>query len=119
VVDEAGNPYVEHRVEQAWKHYSLELGAGSNGEVRWTDRNGYVSFPERTLRANLLWRVAIPIFSSVMTLAHGSTGVSSTVFTTGPQGYGSAKYVSGKPPPEQLVLPRETEELQQGLHQSR
>jgi hypothetical protein len=50
--------------------------------------------------------MVVPVIKTVMILAHGSTGISATVFTSGPQGYKSVEYVPGKPLPEQMVLPR-------------
>ena len=110
VVNEKGEPYIGKKVRQAWKHYSLELDTAENMEDRWTDHNGYVAFPERTIRANLLWRTIVPLWSTVMMLAHGSTGISADVAASGPQGYESVKYVPNKPLPEQLVLPSENKD---------
>lgn len=110
VVDEAGRPYAGMSVSQAWKHYSLELEGGENMESRWTDGDGYVEFPERTLRMSLLSRAFRLAFTKVKTLFHGSTGISADVAATGPQGYKSVEYVPSKSPPEQLVLPRKDED---------
>jgi hypothetical protein len=52
VIDENGRPYVGQIVTQSWKHYTLEKEAGRNAESRQTDNAGYVSFPERTIKAS-------------------------------------------------------------------
>ena len=110
VVDEEGKPYVGKQVRQLWKHYSLEFESGQNGEFQVTDSEGFVSFPERTIRASLLWRMIVPAIKTVLTLAHGSTGIDAYVSTSGPQGYKSVEYVPGKPLPERIVLPRKDKE---------
>src|SRR5882672_1607716 len=92
VVDENGHPYAGKQVRQTWKHYSLELDAGDNLEDRWTDENGYVAFPERTIRASFLGRVILTTFNTGMTLAHGSIGIHADVAATGPQGYKRLEY---------------------------
>lgn len=105
VVNEHGVPYAGKDVTQAWKNYTLETEAGQNFDVRASDGNGYVEFPERKTRAGLLKRLVLTIFSGAMTLAHGSFGVQAYVHASGPQGYASVDYVRGQPPPSQLVLP--------------
>lgn len=105
VIDETGRPYAGMSVSQAWKHYSLELEGGENMETRQTDEAGYVEFPQRTLKLSLLSRALRSVYTHVLTLSHGSAGISADVAATGPQGYKSIKYVAGKPPPDQLVLP--------------
>jgi hypothetical protein len=50
VVDEDGLGYQGIRVVEHWKHYSLELEAGTHSEELRSDRNGVVSFPRRTIR---------------------------------------------------------------------
>jgi hypothetical protein len=104
VVDQQGRPYTNLRVRQAWKHYSLELEVGENIDDRWTDRDGYVEFPERTIKLSLLSRTFRMILTSVRTLFHGSTGISADIAATGPLGYKSVEYIPSKPP-EKLVLP--------------
>lgn len=106
VVDERGAPYGGMEVSQSWKHYTLELADGQHGEFRVTDGDGYVSFPERTMRANLIWRVVVPMINGVLTLMHGSLGVRAYVLASSLGGQKAVYYAPGKPLPEQLVLPR-------------
>jgi hypothetical protein len=102
VIDENGRPYAGQRVRQLWKHYTLETEAGQNIEDQLTDRDGYVSFPERTIKASLLRRVVLTIFSAVLILAHGSMGVDSSVMVTGEY---VVDYRPGRALPEQIVIP--------------
>lgn len=103
VVDETGTPYVGKQVNQTWKHYSLDKDPGTNIESRYTDSNGYVAFPERTIKASLLSRVVRSVYSAAMTLAHGGYGVHAYVSALGPQGYESVNY-SPNQLPTQMIL---------------
>ena len=51
IVDTAGNPLRGAFVRQVWKDYSVE--SASHEQDARTDENGYVSFPERTIRSEL------------------------------------------------------------------
>jgi hypothetical protein len=104
-VDERGDPYVGKQVRQAWKHYSLELDAGENMEDQFTDGNGYVTFPERSIRTPLLWRAVLTTVRAALTVAHGGYGIHADVAATGPRGYKSVTYDPNKPPPDLIVLP--------------
>jgi hypothetical protein len=111
VVDEKDSPYGGKQVRQAWKHYSIEINGTDNLDDRWTDTDGYVTFPERSIRASILRRIVFTSFSAVMTLAHGSMGIHARVAATGPKGYTSVEYIQGTPPPKRLVLPSEESEI--------
>lgn len=106
IVEETGRPYAGIQINQSWKHYSLELEAGENGETRSTDRNGYVEFPERNLRMSLLSRIFRVTFTHASTILHGSTGITAYIMVTGPQGFKRVDYVPGESPPSEIVLPR-------------
>ena len=41
------NPFAGARVSQSWYRYCYGV---SDGEDRYVDQNGYVTFPERTLK---------------------------------------------------------------------
>src|SRR6185503_6950557 len=101
VVDNEGNPWVGQFVRQTWKDYTLEPDAGENLEDKWTDAEGYVDFPERTITASVLQRVLFPAWAALMTSAHGSTGVSADVLVWGPDNSPrEAKYIRGQPLPD-------------------
>lgn len=106
VVDEDGVAYEGLRVVEYWKHYSLELGGGMNGEERYTDRNGLIHFPRRTIRMPLIGRVFLTTIAWILRLFHGSTGVRAYLIATGPMGVKELEYIQNQPLPESLVLPR-------------
>lgn len=107
VIDEHGVPYEGLRVVEYWKHYSLELEAGQNAEERWTDRNGYLEFPRRSIRMSVLGRLfRMAITSLNRRFLHGSTGIHASIMATGPQGIRTIDYEPNKPLPDTLVLPR-------------
>ena len=51
VVDKSGRPVPNMPVGQDWRHYSFEQER--HWEESITDENGYVTFPERVLRASV------------------------------------------------------------------
>ncbi|HEX7772177.1 MAG TPA: hypothetical protein VF435_07120 [Pyrinomonadaceae bacterium] len=106
VIDEHGTGYEGIRIVEFWKHYSLELQDGENGEERWTDGSGVVEFPRRTIRLSILSRLARTSITGLLRYLHGSTGIHAYVMATGPQGIKDLNYDPKKPPPETLVLPR-------------
>jgi hypothetical protein len=106
-VDEERTPHAGKFARQVWKHYSLELDAGSNEADEWTDEEGFIEFPERTIRAGLLCRAVATGWSAMMTLAHGSTGIHAHVLVWGADTYAvEASYSPGKPLPEEIVVRR-------------
>lgn len=107
VVDETGVPYAGQRVVENWRHYSLEFD--DNGEERWTDANGRVEFPRRTIRVSLLGRVVRTTLTSIFGLMHGSTGIAAYLFISGPSESKTIDYDPDKPLPDRVVLPRFTE----------
>ena len=104
IVDEYENPYGQLKATQVWKDYNLEIGIQEHEEIRYTDQNGYVTFPERRLKASLLWRIVSASVSFLLKLAHGGSGVHAYVFANGPDGYADVRYIPGAPPPNKLVL---------------
>ena len=107
VVDESGRPLPNEFVRQTWKHYSLELDAGDHSDDQWTDADGYVAFPERTTRANLLQRMLVPLRQTAALGPHASYGASSHIIVWGgrlvPE---TATYKPGEALPEEIVFPR-------------
>ena len=104
VVDESGEPFTDARVFQSWYHYSYDV---SDGEERYVDQNGYVTFPERTFRAPLLYRVLRSALAQLLTLAHGSTGIHAYVWAVTPERTSAFFYYKpGEPLPKTIVLRR-------------
>jgi hypothetical protein len=82
VVNEAGDPQGDVDVRQHWRHYSFD-GSGINDvyggeEVRSSDLNGEIVFPERAFRASALSWLAAKVGSPERWInIHSSTGPSS------------------------------------------
>jgi hypothetical protein len=105
VINPEGSPVAGVWVRQAWKHYSLELDAGENFDEQWSDGNGYVVFPRKMITKGLLHRAVLIALTGVMTLAHGSTGASASVWAVTEKC--SSKfldYKQSKPLPDVVVL---------------
>jgi hypothetical protein len=93
-------------VRQVWKDYSVE--SASHEQDAHTDENGYVSFPERTVRSSWLARTFGVISNTVSLGVHTSYGPSAHVLAYsrtvgGKRLEGSANYHAGEPLPEKLV----------------
>ncbi len=106
VVDTAGNPLRGAFVRQVWKDYSVE--SASHEQDARTDENGYVSFPERTVKSSWLARTFGVISQTVSLGVHASYGPSAQVLAyglpvSGKRLEGSATYQAGKPLAEKLV----------------
>lgn len=108
VVDESGRPLPNEFVRQIWKHYSLELDAGDHSDDGWTDADGYAAFPERTIRANLLQRMLVPLRHATALGPHASYGASSNIMVWGGRLVPEiASYKPGEPLPSEIVFPRQ------------
>jgi hypothetical protein len=65
-------------IRQAWQNYSLEREG--HEEDLPTDAHGRVTFPTRTIRAPLIWRVLGPFASIAGQGLHASFGVHTDMF---------------------------------------
>ncbi len=106
VVDTAGNPLRGAFVRQVWKDYSVE--SASHEQDVHTDENGYVSFPERTVRSSWVARAFGAISQTVSLGVHASYGPSAYVLVYGhtvggKRLEGSANYQAGEPLAAKLV----------------
>ena len=93
-------------MRQVWKDYSVE--SASHEQDAHTDENGYVSFPERTVRSSWLARAFGVISQTVWLGVHASYGPSAQVLAFGDivggkRLEGSANYQVGEPPAPKLV----------------
>jgi hypothetical protein len=106
VVDESGNPLRGAFVRQVWQDYTLE--SSSHKQDAQTDGSGYVSFPERTIKASLLSRMLGAIMKGISLNVHASYGPSAYILAyaeivEGKMLEGSAHYREGVSLPQQLV----------------
>jgi hypothetical protein len=81
VTAESGKPIEGAKVRQSWKNYSLETDG--HEEDLFTDKNGRVSFPRRTLRASIWRRLYRPVANIFGQGVHASFGVQSEVLELG------------------------------------
>lgn len=103
IVDEAGTPVKAIRVKQFWQNYSVELSG--NQQELMTDDSGFVSFPRRTVRANLLHRIFVSAINIVTQGFHASFGVSAHLVPVSYDKYlAGAIYSPSKPLPGEIVL---------------
>lgn len=105
IIHESGKPLPEKFVRQSWKHYSAELDAAEHLEDAWTDADGYVSFPERTIYASLFTRVLSPTINLIQLQVHASFGPRASVTAWNEKNFPSSiEYDSRKPLPTELVV---------------
>ena len=102
VVDVNGSACANMHVTQSWGHYRLYLGGNFSSDDRFTDANGYVQFPERTIQASLLRRIIMPIITRMTTIMHGGWRIDGAVWAIGIKDVAWLSYESGKPMPEKM-----------------
>jgi hypothetical protein len=85
---------------ETWGHYSLFLSGNFQSEDGVTDREGFVEFPERRMRAIGIRRLVMPFVTEALTIAHGSTGVSGSVHASGLKDVAWLSYKGTEPLPE-------------------
>ena len=103
IIDESGKPVLTAPVSERWRHHSIETHG--HNETSITDDEGYVSFPRRTVRASLVFRI---VGGAVVRLnVHGESGPKASLLVLGP--YSSltkTTYNWGEPLPETIVVRR-------------
>ena len=72
------HPVRDALVRQSWQNYSLEREG--HEEDLPTDAHGRVTFPTRTIRASLVWRLLGPLASITGQAVHASFGVHTDMF---------------------------------------
>ena len=105
VVEENGNICPNKEVTETWAHYSIYIGSGnSQSENRFTDREGYVEFPKRTVWSPLIWRIIGAVIANALTIAHGSAGPHSSIYSSGIKDVAWISYESDKPLVDKIVV---------------
>lgn len=104
VVNTQDDPVTRAEVYQTWKYYSLEPSDTFNRDVRVTDENGYVAFPQRTVKASLLRRVLAFVGEKVNINPHTSFGPHSHIsLSQGGTTY-AADYTEGQALPSEIIV---------------
>ena len=99
VVTKDMHPIRNAMVRQSWQDYSLERYG--HEEDLFTDSNGRVTLPIRTIRAPLLWRVFGPLRSIAGQGVHASFGVHTYVIASPNDGTASTDVA--RPGPGEIV----------------
>ena len=102
VVDVNGTPCANMHVTQSWGHYRLFLDGNYSSDSRLTDPNGYVQFPERTIRASLSRRIIMPIVTRMATIMHGGWKVDGAIWASGIKDVAWLSYENGKALPGKM-----------------
>ena len=85
LTDKGGNAVPNVRVDQTWKHYSLEFFEGRHfDQTKSSDENGLVSFPARSIRVSAFSFAAAGIRSVLLRgHPHASYGPDAHVYCLG------------------------------------
>ena len=104
VVDVNGTACANVHVTQSWSHNRLYLDGNYSSDHRLTDLNGYVQFPQRTIRASLSRRIIMTIVRGITTIMHGGWVVDGTVWAFGIKDVAWFSYESGRSLLERCAL---------------
>jgi len=102
VADVNGVACSNMRVTQSWGHYRLYLDGNYSSDDRVTDMNGYVQFPERTIRASAARRITMPIITRFATLMHGGWSADGAVWASGIKDVAWLSYRPGTAAPDKM-----------------
>ena len=102
IVDESGAVVAGVAVKEGWIHNSVERNR--HEQTLTTDSEGYVAFPSRALRANLLLRLAGPAVVSV--IPHAQRGPHVFLDVLGPYSSRSSTDYSPKDPLPNTIIVR-------------
>jgi hypothetical protein len=95
------HPVRDALVRQSWQNYSLEREG--HEEDLPTDAHGRVTFPTRTIRAPLVWRLLGPLASIAGQGVHASFGVHTDMFPLPNTGTEVSSEVA-RPQPGEIVF---------------
>jgi hypothetical protein len=106
LVDENGNPWRGQYVAQYCTNYTLGIHPCEDQEnaSQITDQDGVVLFPERRIRANLLYRIFRPVFGLFLLLLNGEYGENGYLSTSGPYGSQVIRFEPDGPLPIEIVI---------------
>jgi hypothetical protein len=101
VVDVSGKPVPGVIVNEQWRNHSIEFNC--HNEDATTDGQGHVSFPRRTVRASLAFRIVGTVV--VHFNVHGQSGAKASAIVLGPYvSSTNADYAPGRPLPQVIVV---------------
>ncbi len=102
IVDQSGVPLANTGVREIWQHYSIE--SRGHEQDLMTDNEGYVTFPERTVRASLAVRIIRPIVSALN--PHHGSGPDAFVIALAAEydTWSNNSALPGQPLPREIVV---------------
>lgn len=106
VVDENDKPYQNLLVRQHCRNYTLNRDCSGDEPNPYTNQDGEVVFPKRTVSMSLLIRGMTTMGSLFQKFFsyHGELGSRVTVDASGPLGYQRLEYKPGEPLPDKFIL---------------
>ena len=104
IVDQSGAPLRNTGVREVWQHYSIE--SKSHKQDLLTDKEGYVTFPERTIRSPLAVRIIRPIIKALN--PHHSSGPDAFVIVLAAEydTWSNNSAIPGQPLPKEVSVKR-------------
>lgn len=105
IVNDSGNPIPGVVLRQHWNNYSFDFSAVDvKEEDKISDSSGYVTFPARTDRASVFFRIIAYLLDVVkIGIVHSSTGIHATVLSPD-YSDSSVSYDGSGPLPDTLVI---------------
>lgn len=102
IVDESGAPLKSTAVREVWQHYDIE--SKGHRQDFMTDNQGYVTFPERTVRGALAVRVVRRMIASIF--PHQSSGPDAFVIILAPDydRWSNNSALPGQPLPKEIIV---------------
>jgi hypothetical protein len=102
IVDQSGAPLANTGVREVWQHSSVE--ARSHEEDRVTDNEGYVTFPQRTIRSPLAIRILRPTINAIN--PHYSSGPHAYLIVLAPDydTWSDQFALPGRPLPKEVLV---------------
>jgi hypothetical protein len=102
IVDQNGAPLTNTGVREVWQHYSIE--SGSHEQDLPTDKQGYVTFPERAIRSPLAVRIIRPIINALN--PHHSSGPDGFVIVLAGEydTWSNNSALPGQPLPKEVIV---------------
>ena len=102
IIDQGGSPLSNTAVRESWQHYSIE--SRHHEEDLLTDREGYVTFPKRTIRAPLAVRIIRPMINALN--PHHSSGPVASIIVLAPDyiEWSNNATLPDQPLPKQIIV---------------
>lgn len=106
LVNEKGEACPEQVATQYCTNYTLGIHPCElvDDQRQVADRDGFVTFPARKLRASMSYRIARPVIGLGLLVLNGEYGTNGSIITGGPCGSGTFEYEPGQTLPDHIVI---------------